>query len=116
MASPEVMLTISMATVAVVYSFWCHIRISGKASQIRRRLEKEASGPWSEVNPIARNWNGGQAGIKLLHRKKLVNLPDFDEQVKQLLELERKMLWGIGLGVVCLALAIGGAQWWGWKL
>ncbi len=115
MASPQVMLTVSLVAVAVGYSFWCNIRISGKSSHIRERLKKEAPEQWSKLNPIARNWNEGQSGIKLLHRKGLVDYPGFEEEVKQLLDLERKMLWGIGVGLVSIGLAIAGTTLWGWQ-
>ena len=115
MASPQITLTISLGVVAAVYSFWCNIRIAGKSSKIRERLEQEAPRAWSALNPIARNWNGGQPGIKLLHRQKSVNFPGFEDDVKQLLTLERKMLWGMGLAMACIGLVAAGTKFWGWQ-
>jgi len=115
MASPQIVLTTSLAAVAVVYAFWCDIRMANKSRKIRARIEQEAPGPWSGVNPFARNWNGGQPGIKLLHRRGLVHYPGFEEEVQQLRDLERRMLLGIGLGTVCLGLVAAGTRFWSWQ-
>lgn len=109
------MITVSLTAVSVVYAFWCDIRISNKSNEIRRWLEKEAPGPWSNLNFVARSWNGGQPGIKLLHRKQLVRLPGFEEKVEQLRDLERRMLWGIAVAMLALVAAIGGTHLWDWQ-
>lgn len=115
MASPQIMLSVSLAAAAVIYSFWCNILITRKASGIRDRLIREAPGPWSELNPIARSWHGGQPGIKLLYRNKRVLLAGFEDEVLELLDLERRMLWGLGVGVACIMIAVGGTELWGWQ-
>jgi len=113
MASPYVILT-SSAT-AVVYAFWCSIRIAKQSGRIRERLKKEAPEAWSQLNVIVRNWNNGQAGIMFLQKKKLADYPGFEEEVQQLRGLERKMLWGVGVGVVCIGLAVAGTELLGWQ-
>ena len=69
---------------------------------------------WSELNFFARNWNGGLPGIKLLYRRNVVGLPEFDQKYEQLNALERKLLWGIGIGSLCIGLVIAGSRIWGW--
>lgn len=115
MTSPYIMLTTSLATAAVVYAFWCSIRMAGKSGQIRERIQKNSPEPWAKLNALARHWNNGQPGILYLHKKKLVDYPGFEEEVQQLRDIERKMLWGIGLAVGCIGLVVAGTRWLGWQ-
>jgi len=115
MASPYVILTTSLTAVAVVYAFWCSIRIGKQSGRIREHVQKEAPEEWSKLNVLVRNWNNGQAGIMLLYKKGLVQYPGFEAEVQQLRGLERKMLWGVGVGVVCIGLAVAGTELFGWQ-
>ena len=115
MTSPYIILTVSLATVATVYSFWLSIRIRGKAGRIRARLEKEAPEEWSKLNPIARGWNNGQPGIVYLHKRKLAGYPGFEEEVEQLRAMDRRMMWGIGFAIGCILLVIVGKELLGWQ-
>jgi hypothetical protein len=45
------------------------------------------------LNAFARNYDGGYPGLKVLHRKGLVGLPQFDRRFAELRALERKLLW-----------------------
>ncbi len=115
MASPQIIILVSLAGVSIVYAFICDIRLSRKASKLRNWLQKERPELWSKLNFFARNWNGGHPGVKLLYRMKVVGLPWFDHQCEQLHALERKLLWGIIIGAVCIGLAIAGSKFWGWQ-
>ena len=115
MASPQIKILVSLGGVSIVYAFLCHIRLSQKASKLRDWLQKERPELWSGLNFVARNWNGGHPGLKVLYRKKVVGLPRFDQQYEQLHTLERKLLWGIIIGSVCMGLAIAGSKLWGWQ-
>lgn len=115
MASPYVILTTLGTAAAVVYAFWCSIRIGKQSGRIREHLQREAPEAWSKLNVLVRNWNNGQAGILFLHKKKLVDYPGFEQEVQQLRSLERKMLWGIGLGVACIGLVVAGTELLGWQ-
>ena len=114
MPSPQIKILISTAAVSVVYAFVCKIRLSKGADKLSRRLEKERPDLWSGLNAFARNWGGGHPGIKLLYRRKAVDLPGFDEEYRQLRALERKLLKGLGLGSACIALLLIGTRFWGW--
>ena len=114
MPNLQVKILLSVAGVSIVYAFICNIRLSRKAGRLRSWLEKERPELWSELNLISRNWNGGQPGLKLLYRRNAVGLPRFDREYEQLRALERKLLWGIGVGSVCIGLVLIGARFWGW--
>jgi len=114
MASPQIKILLSIAGVSVVYAFVCKIQLSRKASKLRNWLQKERPDLWLELNSFARNYNGGHPGLKILYRRNVVSLPMFDQQYEQLSSLERKLLWGIGIGSVCIGLVIIGTKFWGW--
>jgi hypothetical protein len=116
MASPQIKILISLAGISIVYAFVCNIRLSRKARKLAKWLQKERPDIWSELNFIARNWNGGQPGLKLLHRRKVVDLPRFYQEYEQLHSFEQHFLWGIGIGVVCIGLVLIGYKFWGWNL
>jgi hypothetical protein len=82
----------------VVYAFVCDVRLFREARKTRKWLQRVRPELWSELNFFAQNWNGGQPGIKRLYRSNLVGLPEFDQKYEQLNALERKLLWGIGVG------------------
>jgi hypothetical protein len=115
MASPYIVLTTSATAAAVVYAFWCSIRIAKQSGWIREHVRKEAPEAWEKLNAVERNWNNGQPGIMFLYRKKLVDYPGFEQEVRQLRDLERKMLWGIGVGIACIGLAVAGTELLGWQ-
>jgi hypothetical protein len=106
MTSPQIKILISIAAVSLVYAFVCNTRLSKKAGKLANWLQKERPDLWSELNFIARNWNGGQPGLKLLYRRNVVDLPSFDQQYEQLHSIERQLLWGIIVGAVCIGLVI----------
>jgi hypothetical protein len=114
MTSPQIKILISLAGVSTVYAFVCNIRLSKRASKLVNWLKKERPDLWSELNFIARNWNGGHPGLKLLYQRKAVGLPMFDQQYEQLHSIERQLLWGIILGSVCIGLVFIGSRFWGW--
>jgi hypothetical protein len=114
MASPQIKILLSLAGVSIVYAFVCNIRLSRKASKLANWLQKERPGLWSELNFIARNWNGGQPGLKILYRRNVVGLPSFDQQYEQLQSMERQLLWGIIACSVCIGLVFTGFKFWGW--
>jgi hypothetical protein len=115
MTSPQIKILVSLSVVSIVYAFVCDIRLVRKASKLRNWLKKERPELWSELSFFAKNWKGGQPGLKFLYRRKVVDLPMFDQQYEQLHSLERKLLWGIGLFSVCIGLVIVGSKYWGWE-
>jgi hypothetical protein len=115
MASPQIVILVLLAGGSVIYAFVCDIRLFRKSSKIRKLLQRVRPELWSELNFFARNWNGGQPGIKLLYRRNVVGLPEFDQQYEQLNVLERKLLWGIVIGSLCIGLVIVGTRFWGWQ-
>ena len=114
MASPQIKILISLAAVTIIHAFVCEIRLTRKASKLANWFQKERPDLWSELNSFARNYNGGYPGLKILYRRNAVGLPLFDQQYEQLRSLERKFLWGIGIGSVCIGLVIMGSKFWGW--
>ena len=114
MTSPQIKILISLTGISVVYALVCETRLSRKASQLAKWVQKERPDLWSELNVVARNWNGGHPGLKILYRRKLVRLPRFDREYEQLQSLERKLLWGIGIGVGCISLLFIGLRFLGW--
>ena len=94
MTSPEIKILLVLASVSIVYAFVCEIRLSRKASRMASWLQKERPGLWSELNVVARNWNGGYPALKILHRRNVVGLPRFDREYMQLRAIERKLFWG----------------------
>ncbi len=115
MASPQIVILVPLAVVSVVYAFVCDIRLSRKASKLRKWLQRERPELWSELNFFARNLSGGQPGLKLLYRRRVVGLPEFDRQYEQLRALQWKGLWSIGIGSVCIGLVLVGSRFWGWR-
>ena len=114
MASPQIKILISLSAVTIIYAFVCEIRLARKARKLANWLQKQRPDLWSELNSFARNYNGGHPGLKILYRRNAVGLPLFDQQYEQLRSLERKLLWGIGIGSVCIGLVIIGSKFWGW--
>ena len=115
MADPQTKILISLACVSIVYAFVYEIRMSRKASKLGKWLQKERPDLWSELTLFARNWNGGQPALKLLYRRNLVGLPKFDQEYELLRSIERQLLWGIGIGSVCIGVAIIDSRFWGWN-
>ena len=114
MASPQIKILLSLGALSIVYAFVCNIRLTRKASKLANWVQKERPDLWSELNVIARNWNGGHPGLKLLYRRNVVGLPSFDQQYKQLHSMERQLIWGIIVGSVCIGLVIICLKFWGW--
>ena len=114
MTSPQIKILLSLAGVSIVYAFVCEIRMSRKASRLASWLQKKRPDLWSELNFVARNWNGGHPGLKILHRRNVVDLPRFDKEYAQLHSMERKFFWGIGIGSVCIGALLTGFMFWGW--
>ena len=114
MASPQIKILISLSAVTILYAFVCEIRLTRKARKLANWLKEQRPELWSELNSFARNYKGGLPGLKLLYRRNTVDLPLFDQQYEQLRSLERKLLWGIGMGSVCIGLVIIGFKFWGW--
>jgi hypothetical protein len=114
MASPQIKILLSIAAVSIVYAFVYEIRMSRKASRLATWLQKERPDLWSDLNFVARNWNGGHPGLKILNRRNVVGLPRFDQEYEQLHSMERKFLWGIGIGSVCIGTLLTGFMFWGW--
>jgi len=114
MTSPQLKILLSLAGVSIVYAFICEIRMTRKARELATRLRKERPDLWSELNLVARNWNGGLPGLKFLKRKKAVDLPGFDLQFEEIRALERQLLRGVAIGSACLFLVFVGLKIWGW--
>jgi len=114
MPSPQIKILISLAAVSLVYAFLWDIRMSRKASKLANWLQKERPDLWSELNSFSRNYKGGHPGLKILYRRNVVDLPGFNQEYEQLHSMERKLLWGIGIGSVCIGLVIAGFRFWGW--
>ena len=114
MVSPQIKILISIASISIIYAFVCKIRLTRKASKLRSILEKERPDLWSTLNSFARNYDGGFPGLKILYRKNDVDLLMFDKKYVQLRTLERKLLWGICIGSVCIGLVIIGSKFWNW--
>lgn len=114
MTSPQIKILLSLAGISIVYAFVCEIRIARKARDLAKWLQKERPDLWSQLNFVARNWNGGHPGLKILYRRNVVDLPTFDREYKQIHSMERKFLWGLGVGLVCFGLLFIGLGFWGW--
>ena len=114
MANSQIKILISIAAISIIYAFVCEIRLSRKASKLANWLQKERPDLWSELNFVARNWNGGQPGLKILYRRNVVGLPSFDQQYELLYSMERQLIWGIVIGSVCIGLVVVGFRYWGW--
>lgn len=114
MASPPIKILISLSAVSSIYAFVCDIRLSRKAGELANQIQKQRPDLWSKLNSFARNYNGGHPGLKILHRRNVVDFSMFDQQYEEIRSLERKLLWGIGIGSVCIGLVIIGIKFWGW--
>ena len=108
MPSPEIKILLVLASVSIVYAYVCQIRMTRKASHIAGWLQKERPELWSELNVVARNWNGGHPALKLLYRRDIVDLPRFELEYGELRAIERKFFQGLGVGVVCFGVLIAG--------
>ena len=114
MASPQIKILLSLAGVSIIYAFVCQIQMSRKASRLANWLQKERPDLWAGLNFVARTWNGGHPGLKILYRRNVVGLPWFDQEYEQLHSMERKFLWGFGIGSVCIGVLLTGFRFWGW--
>jgi len=112
----QVKILITLAVIAIGYAFVCNIRLSQRAGRLADWLRKERPDLWSQLNPVARNWNGGHPGLKLLHRRNSVCLPRFDREYEQLRALERQLVWAVITGAACIGLVILGVKVFGWAL
>lgn len=114
MVSFQIKISLSLAGVSILYAYVCNIRLSRKAAKLANWLKKKRPDLWSELNFIARNWNGGQPGLKILYRRNVVGLPSFDQEYEQIRSMERQSLWGIVIGSVCIGLVFIGFRFWDW--
>ena len=78
MASPQIKILISLASISAVYAFVFKIQLSQKASKLSNMVQKERPDLWSKLNVFARNYDGGYPGLKILYRRKVVGIPMFD--------------------------------------
>ena len=116
MTSLQVKILILLAAAFLVYAFICQIRLSLKAKELADWLQKQRPDLWVELNPIARNMNGGYPGLKLLYRRNVVSLPRFDQEYQQLQAIERHLLGGIVIGFISIGLVLIGVSFWGWQI
>ena len=114
MTSPQIKIFLTLAGVSIVYAFICDIRMSRKASRLANWLQKERPDLWSELNYVARNWKGGHPGLKILYRRNVVDLPEFDREYKQLHSMERRFIWSVGIGSVCIGTLMAGFMFLDW--
>lgn len=105
MTSPEIKILISIAAIVCIYGFVCQIQLTRQAGNLSKRVARDRPDLWSQLNPIARNWNGGQPGLKFLYRTQNIDIPGFKEDYNKLQILERRLLWAIAIGAACIALA-----------
>ena len=105
---------ISLAGISVVFAFICQIRLTQKATKLANQLKKKYPDLWSELTFIARNSSGGYPGIKILIKRKQVELPKLEQEYKQLQLIEKKLLCGLSVGMVCIASVIIGFKYLGW--
>ncbi len=115
MTSLEIKLLVSLACVATIYAFVTETRMVNRARKLRDWLQHERPDLWKDINLVARNWRGGQPGLKLLYQRKVIDLPRFDLEYEHLQSMERKQWWGIGIGITCIGLVLIGSTWWGWQ-
>jgi hypothetical protein len=116
MTSLEVKILISLAAVSLVYAFICQIRLSQKAGKLADRVKEKCPDLWSELNPIARNINGGYAGLKLLYQKNTAAFTQLDQEYRKLQSIERHLLGGIITGFISIGFVLVGVTFWGWKV
>jgi hypothetical protein len=114
MTSPQIKILISLASISIIYAFICEIRLTQKARILADLIKNEFPELWQELNLVARNWNGGHPGLKLLYRRKVVDLPNFDREYRRLQALERQLVLGVITGSVCIGLVALGLFYWGW--
>ena len=114
MPSLQIKILISLATVSIVYAYVCQILLTQKASKLARWLQQQRPELWSEMNSVARNWHGGLPALKVLKRRNVVDLPEFDREFEKLHAMERKLFWGIGICVLCFGALFAGFLFFGW--
>jgi len=114
MTSPQIKILLSLASLSIVYAFVCEIRLSRKSRHLAKWVQNEYPELWAGLNFVARNWQGGYPGLKVLYRRNAIGLPGFDQKYKLLQGVEHQMLWGMGVGVVCMTLLFPGLTFWGW--
>jgi hypothetical protein len=105
---------LSVAAASIVYAFFCQVRLARKASDLGKWVRRERPDLWSQLNFVARSWNGGHPGLKLIYKRKVVAHPQFDRQYERLRALERRLLWGIGIGAACIGMVALGTRLLGW--
>ena len=114
MPSLKIKTLISLATVSIVYAYVCQILLTQKAGKLARWLQQQRPELWSEMNSVARNWHGGLPALKVLKRRNVVDLPEFDREFEKLYAMERKLFWGIGICVLCFGALVAGFLLLGW--
>jgi len=115
MTSPEIKILLSLAFVATIYAFVSEIRMAQRARRLRAWVQDEWPDLWCDLTVIARHWNGGQPGLKLLYRRNMVDHPRFHQEYDQIRSAEQQLLGGIAVGVGCIGLVILGVWLWGWQ-
>ena len=114
MTSPGIQVLLTTAAVALGYAFVCQVRLTSRAEELGSWVRRERQEIWSKLNPVARSWSGGLPALKLLHRRGLAGLPGFESRYAVLGDLERRMLWGMGVGAACLGFVAFGIRVLGW--
>ncbi len=114
MTSPQIKVLVSLAGASILYAFFMDIQISRKARKLANWIQHERPDLWATLNLVARTWNGGYPGLKILYRKNVVGLSTFDQEFKLIHGIEQKFLGGIGIGLVCLGVLFIGIRFWGW--
>lgn len=114
MTSPQIKILVSGACVSILYAFVCDMIILRRARKLMNWLQQERPELWSKLNFVVKRVRGGQPALKMLKRKNAVDHPEFNRQYEQMNSMQRKVLWGIGTGLICVGLAIAGSRLWGW--
>lgn len=114
-ASPEIKILLALGAASALDAYVCEIRLSRLAGRLGERVRKARPDLWSGLDFVARNWNGGHPGLKLLYRRHAAELRQLDRHFVQLRSLERRLLLGIVSASLCIGMVMTGSVFWGWN-
>lgn len=115
MTSPQIKILLSLGCATSIYAFVCDIRFSRKAKKLGNWIQEKRPDLWPELTFFARSLRGGLPDLKILYRNNALDLPRFDKQYEELRLMEKRFLWSLGLGVVCIGSVILGYKFFGWR-
>ena len=113
--SPFVMVSISLAALAIFYAFICEIRQDRIARRLRDWVQETYPEAWEGLSWFHRRALASRITLRVLLRQRLITDRAFVERYSPITRLERRKLVALAICTTFIALVLVGTALWGWS-